>query len=206
MTKTRYRITLADEMLGSKPSSAQVFTDFIAVRKAEVTPEDEIDAAKAAEDSIERLEKGMTVFHRAEDGKTPIMWDYEWKGFFKDAVKALRRDSATVSAGVKAYKSVIDGNIFVSPRKIELKLPEGKEMGVCERPLRAQTALGERVALAKSETVPEGTTMEIEIAVINPSYGKLVRECLEYGALKGIGQWRNSGKGRFTFEEIKSED
>lgn len=204
MTKTKYRITLTEEMLGCKPSSAQVFTDFVAVRKAEVTPADEISAAELAEQSVENLEKGMTVFHRADDGKTPIMWDYEWKGFFKDAVKALRRDPKSESAKVKAYKSVIDGNIFVSPRRIELRIPEGQEMGICERPLRAQTQLGERVALAKSETVPEGTTMEIEIALINPEYGKLVQECLEYGALKGIGQWRNSGKGRFTFEKIEA--
>ena len=30
----------------------------------------------------------------------------------------------------------------------------------------------------------------------------LVREWLDYGAYSGIGQWRNSGKGRFTWEEI----
>jgi hypothetical protein len=31
---------------------------------------------------------------------------------------------------------------------------------------------------------------------------KLVREWLDYGRLRGIGQWRNSGRGRFTWEEI----
>ncbi len=30
----------------------------------------------------------------------------------------------------------------------------------------------------------------------------LVREWLTYGRLRGLGQWRNSGKGRFTFEEL----
>lgn len=29
-----------------------------------------------------------------------------------------------------------------------------------------------------------------------------VREWLDYGALRGFGQWRNSGKGRFTWEEV----
>lgn len=28
-----------------------------------------------------------------------------------------------------------------------------------------------------------------------------VREELDYGRLRGIGQWRNSGKGRFEWEE-----
>jgi len=37
---------------------------------------------------------------------------------------------------------------------------------------------------------------------------KMVMECLEYGKLKGIGQWRNSGKGKFIFEleEESKED
>jgi hypothetical protein len=30
-----------------------------------------------------------------------------------------------------------------------------------------------------------------------------VRECLDYGTKRGLGQWRNSGKGRYTWEEIK---
>ena len=30
-------------------------------------------------------------------------------------------------------------------------------------------------------------------------YKKVVREWLDYGQLRGIGQWRNSGKGRFTY-------
>ena len=29
---------------------------------------------------------------------------------------------------------------------------------------------------------------------------KLVLEWLDYGKLRGLGQWRNSGKGRFTYE------
>lgn len=31
----------------------------------------------------------------------------------------------------------------------------------------------------------------------------MVRECLDYGVLRGLGQWRNSGKGRFEWEEVK---
>ena len=33
-----------------------------------------------------------------------------------------------------------------------------------------------------------------------------VREWLDYGALRGLFQWRNSGKGRFEWEEVESED
>lgn len=27
-----------------------------------------------------------------------------------------------------------------------------------------------------------------------------MRECLDYGKLRGLGQWRNSGKGRFVWD------
>lgn len=203
MKTIKYRVTLTEEMLGSKPSSAEIFSDFIAVKKDDAKPVDEIDAAERAEKEIEQLEKGMTIFHRSYDGKTPIMWNYEWKGFFKDSIKSLRRDPDSASAKVKAYKSIIDGCVFVEPRKIPLILPEGGTVGVCERPLRAQTMQGERVALAKSETVPVGTTMEIKILLLTKEMEKVIDECMTYGMLHGIGQWRNSGKGTFTFEKVE---
>ena len=202
MKTITYKITLTEEMLGTKPSSSEVFTDFIASKKQDALPKDEVDAAEAAQAEIEQLEKGMTIFHRADDGKTPIMWNYEWKGFLKDSIKSLRRDSDSASSKVKAYKSIVDGCVFVEPRKIEMKLPEGGMIGICERPLRAMTMQGERVSLAKSETVPAGTTMTIKILLLTADMEKVVDECMAYGALHGIGQWRNSGKGTFTFEKI----
>ena len=30
-----------------------------------------------------------------------------------------------------------------------------------------------------------------------------MREMLNYGQLRGFGQWRNSGKGRFTYEVLE---
>lgn len=74
--------------------------------------------------------------------------------------------------------------------------------GRCERPLRASSASGERVALAASETVPAGTVLEFSILVMNPKDAETVREWLDYGRLRGLFQWRNSGKGRFEWEEV----
>ena len=62
---------------------------------------------------------------------------------------------------------------------------------------------GERIALATSETVPAGTTFKFEIKTIQPELTEFFAECLDYGALNGLGQWRNSGKGAFTWEERK---
>ena len=102
---------------------------------------------------------------------------------------------------MKAYKKAIDGLIFVSPREIPYNL-HGLKMGFCERPLRAQTPMGERVSIAKSETVPAGSTIEFEVTCLDTKLEDVVRECFDYGTLRGLGQWRNSGKGRFTWEEL----
>ena len=70
------------------------------------------------------------------------------------------------------------------------------------QPLRAQTAQGERIALANSETVPAGSTIEFKVVLLKDDHEKLLKEWLDYGRYKGIGQWRNSGKGRFEVEYL----
>jgi len=105
-------------------------------------------------------------------------------------------------ASVKAYKKAVDGLIFVYPRCIPINM-QGAKLDTCERPLRAQTAQGERVSIAKSDEAPAGSTIEFEVERLDPALEKCVRECLDYGKMRGIGQWRNSGKGRFEWEEIK---
>lgn len=104
------------------------------------------------------------------------------------------------SMGALINKKVIDGLIFVSPRMIPICF--SGEMSECQRPLRAQTAQGERVSLANSEQIPAGSTCEFEVLCMDDSHEKAVREWLDYGVLRGIGQWRNSGKGRFTYEVL----
>ena len=80
------------------------------------------------------------------------------------------------------------------------------EIGSCQRPLRASTPQGERIALANSETIPAGATMEFDIKLLSDTHVPLVTECLNYGKYRGTGQWRNSGKGRFTWELISTEN
>ena len=101
-----------------------------------------------------------------------------------------------------AYKKVIDGCIFVEPRQIFIDLRGGK-IGNCQRPLRAQTAQGERVALANSESIPAGSRITFIVVVMSDAYEKAVREWLAYGRYTGLGQWRNGGHGRFKVLSIE---
>lgn len=203
MTEIKVRVTTTEEMLGTASANPEIHEEFIASKAPDAKSMEEEVAAVGAE---ETFEKQMTVFPRV-DGK-PIMWDYQWKGFFKDTCSALRKITAnektgekgTKSSKIKAFKKEIDGLIFVFPRAIPIQF-EG-EIGKCQRPLRASTAQGERVALASSESIPAGAVMEFTVKCLYDSHAEAVREWLDYGCLRGVGQWRNSSKGRFYWEEL----
>ena len=198
MKRIKVKVTYIEELLGTASANKELHSEFIASKAPDALSREEEVAALGAE---EVTEKAMTVFPRMEDG-TPFTWDYQWKGFFKDSCGMLRRADGTKSAKLRAYKKEIDGLVFVTPRKVPLVLPEGGEVGECQRPLRASTAQGERIALAHSETVPEGTTQEFEVTVLRDELEDYVHEWLDYGILHGTGQWRNSGKGRFEVEYL----
>lgn len=206
MHTLKVKITLLDEMLGTSSGDKDIHKAFIA-SKAPDAPNrnekitEEIEAVGLAE----ATEKTMTVFPKDENG-TPFIWNYQIKGFFKDACSALQRckdeDWSKESCAIKAFKKIIDGCIFPEPRKIKIDM-HGGEMGVCQRPLRANTMHGEQNALASSETVPEGSTMEFTVVCLSKKYIPTVKEWLNYGRFKGLLQWRNSGKGRFSYEIIE---
>ena len=196
MKELKVRITFTEELLGTANSDKDIHSEFIASKAPDApSREEEVEAVGA--DEVERKE--MTIFPRNTDGQ-PIMWDYQIKGFFKDTCEALRKVTGTESSKIKAFKKEIDGLIFPEPRQIVIKF-DGK-MGTCQRPLRASTAQGERIALANSETIPAGATIEFTVKCLLDSHIKAVKEWLDYGEFKGMGQWRNSGKGRFTWEDL----
>jgi len=89
---------------------------------------------------------------------------------------------------------------------IPLVLPSDGEMEYCERPLRAQTAQGERVALARSEMLPAGTRFSCGL-VLYPGEitEEILRQLLDYMFDMGIGQWRNAGYGGITYKLTREE-
>lgn len=207
MENIKVKLTLVEGMLGTSPANEKVYRDFIGSKSSDASSVEE-EVAALGVDAV--AEKGRTIFPRLPDG-TPFLYDYQIKGFFKDACGMLSRltgkdesgkkkKAANESGKLTAYKKIIDGLIFVHPRQIPISF--NGEIGDCQRPLRAQTAQGERVSLASSDEIPAGATMTFDIECLDASHAAAVREWLDYGALRGIGQWRNSGKGRFTWEEI----
>jgi hypothetical protein len=199
----KVEITLLEEMLGTASADPDLHRTFIASKSADAGKVEEELRALHAE---ELQQKSMTVFPRDDDG-TPILFDYQVKGFIKETVGILvELLDKEVKVGKTrltkfTHKRIVDNYIDVFPRKI--RLSSLYDLGpVCVRPLRAETMKGERVSLASSETVPAGTTFVVEIVTDTPALEALVRECLDRGKRKGLGQWRNSGKGRFDWVEV----
>ena len=192
----KVELEFTEMLLGTLPGDEKLAEEYVTSKHPEGAQEDE----KASSEKVslpEEIKKFSSYF--ARDGKgNPILWDYQIKGFFKDACSMMRR--VVQVDELKAHKKIIDGLIFVFPRQIPLKL--SGELFFKERPLRITTPKGDRTALARSEAAPAGTKIQIEILLLKPSLKKYVINWFDYGILRGLGQWRNSGMGRFRWAEI----
>lgn len=200
------KIKFIEGILGTASNNKEIYSEFIASKAPDaMSAEEEIEAIGV--DGV--MEKGTTVFPRTEDGR-PFLYDYQIKGFMKDTcgmlnkltgkdeVTGKKKAAVNASSKITAYKKVIDGLIFVQPRKIPFNF-DG-DITICQRPLRGMTAQGERIALASSEEIPAGAEIEFQILCMSADHVAAVIEWLDYGIFRGIGQWRNSGKGKFCYE------
>lgn len=200
------KITLTEDCLGMMPTSQTIFRDYIASKAPDaVTMEEEIE--NSGIDGVES--KGTTVFPRNKDGK-PFFWDYQIRGMIKESIGFLRKTARTTSNGITAYKKLVDGQLFVKSvdGKREIPIEMSGDFGNCQRSLRTDGPTGSRTALASSETIPAGSTMLVRFLILPDKQKQtlnmdVVRECLDYGILHGLGQWRNSGAGTYTWEEIE---
>ena len=114
----------------------------------------------------------------------------------------------SVTGFTKMPATWVDRGVFVGPRKCLIDMPEGGQMGYCERPIRIEKFPQPISSLKCSETVPMDSTIKFRVGILNDDDEKYVLACLHYGYLRGVGEWRNSGKGRFTFDlydEVKKE-
>lgn len=195
--KLKLKVVLSEEMLASAPSNPEVYKDYVASKVDESKKEEEVALIPAEK----REQIGWSVFRTDEKGL--MLMDYHVRGFFKEAATCV------TGKGITAVKSKIDKWLFVFPRKLYLKSPDGKiikkpEDKPLERPLKAMTMQGPRVSLKRSDVVPAGTYFECEIKVLplgeSELTEKILRSWLDYGQYQGFGEWRNASYGRFKFE------
>lgn len=192
----KVKLTLQQEMLGGLPGDDEVYDKFIASKAPDAMSREEEVELLGTQDVID---KGTTRIPR--DKKGCFLYNYQIEGFFKAASRAMKKTTGSVTSGLKSHIKTIDTEIFVKDRRNYIGNIEGE--GYCQRSLRASTPMGERVSIAKSETVSAGSTIEFTIIALNNDLPKYIEEWLDYGVFVGLGQWRNSGKGSFTWEKVE---
>lgn len=204
----KVKLTGTDDLLGSTPMDKELFSNY--VKSKCKTDAERQRSEEDVENIIEDDEKGVTGFFRNSKDHI-ILRGYQVKGFLKEGAVVLKDQLSLASA-----KSKFDNLVFVLERDIEVKRdgkPLDKADGFLERPLRGETAQGPRVFLAKSEVINAGWTLEFTIRILeNKKTAKsvsitpdLVKQVLDYGALKGLLQWRNAGYGTFTYEILEEK-
>ena len=201
--RASYRLTGFTPLLGSQPAQRAVRTAYISSKAP--TPQI-IEGEDALGPDIE--EKGLTVFLRNDPGNTLCLRSYVINGFFKGALKALKSQCGVANAASK-----VDQYVFPQGWLLPITrdgVPIEDEDDVLERPLRCATMQGERVTLAASEQIDDPWQIEFSIELL-PNEGtakskaltlEMLETALNYGRLKGLGQWRNAGHGKFHWERI----
>jgi len=206
--RKKFRLSFTERVLGSLPSSDEVFLKYIAPNldkdtrvkefpelKEELIKEELQTLKRDKKEDEDERESMLTIFHKKDDGI--YLLDYQVKGFIKNSGNVLKD-----ILGIRALRSKIDNFVFVYPRYIKIA---DKPDGIYVRSLRAQTAQGPRICIAGSEYVEPPCPIEIEIELLPHKEVKwqIIYALLDYGSRLGIGQFRNGSFGRFTWEEIK---
>ncbi len=203
-------LTLLEPMLGTAALNPEVFKAHIESKKPEDEQEEEFKTVEARE------ERGTTGF--CMDANGPFIYNYMIKGFLKHAGNKMKDQ-----IGIQALGSKITAFVFVKPRRIrfdfdnaesaedtaksvgsgakDARISETNGLVILERPLRANTPMGPRVALARSEIVPAGTVLKCVLKVLGgPIKEKVLLRILDYGEFQGLGQWRSADYGSFEYD------
>jgi hypothetical protein len=188
---------LTEPMLGTIPKDTKVFENFV-MDQAKTDVEKQRAEGDLARVPEEVESRGWTGFYEDEVGQ-PILMDYQFKGFLKNAGNVLKG-----ALKISNLRQHVSDTVFVMPRSIVLG---EKPDGVLERPLRAMTMQGPRVTLVRSDVINPGRQYTLDIQKLDGSKVTEValKEILAYGELSGLLQWRNGGYGRFkviSFEKM----
>jgi hypothetical protein len=159
----KIEITLTEATLGTLAGNPEIAKEFIMSKHPDGIQQDELHAETPEGD----LAKACTIFPR-ENGK-PFIWDYQIKGFFKEACIAMIETDTITQEELKAVRLTK----YLFKRTIDRKIHENwnaelsGEICWCERPLRGMTMQGERISMARSEEIPAGSKFSFEIICMN---------------------------------------
>lgn len=182
-------------------------------------------AAGKLEDLMETFKdfefRGLTVFFWNEEKERPMVGFHQVSGFLKDAAEFWwRRDNTTrknatvlhltdagkVVGSISHTMTIINQEVKCDDEFLvfdkDIKRHADGAPAYLQRSLRAETAQGPRVSLAKSEVVKAGAKLKFVFKI--PAGSQMTEDCLrmllDAGETIGFGQWRNAQHGCFTYE------
>jgi hypothetical protein len=157
--------------------------------------------------------KGVTVFFWDKAANRPCIGDHMVYGFLKAAAEAIGRTlpqkRGEVLHSISYTQSLINQHVRCCEKFItfdrDIKRDEQGNPLYLQRSLRAMTAKGPRISLAKSEIVEAGAKLCFHLKVLKNSAltEETLRTLFGYGEFVGLGQWRSSGAGMYSFEMNK---
>jgi len=157
-------------------------------------------------------EKGITCFFRNDEGRVCI-GSHMILGFMKAAAEAICKTRATkkgtILQSASYTHSVINQHVDLEEELLEASediiRDENNRPLYLQRSLRAMTKEGPRISLAKSEQLPKGTRFKFILSVLqdSPIKKEHIEDMFSYGEIKGLGQWRNAGNGKFKVLNMK---
>lgn len=184
----------------------------------ELSPEEREDAIAgkllSLKETLQEMDiKGTTVFFWDKTMNRPCIGDHMIYGFLKAAGEAISRTltkkMGTMLQSASYTSSIINQHCrceerFITFDKDVIRGADGQPTYL-QRSLRAMTAKGPRISLAKSEQVDTGATICFTLKVMknSPLTEEILRKLFDYGELSGLGQWRNAGWGSFKYEMTK---
>lgn len=99
-TELKVRLTFLEDILGTASSNPELHEEFIASKAPDAKTVAEEVAAVGVDEVVE---KSMTIFPKNADGR-PFIYDYQIRGFFKEACSCLKKVPDTISSKIKAHK------------------------------------------------------------------------------------------------------
>lgn len=231
MAFDRYRITiqLTEPVLGTVPTDSVNYEQFIKPKANVLMSEEEIkvlptyhsaadmrrramvDAKRAAtaarakgkhadedEDDDTGVSKPQTSFFR--DAQGPFLMNYQVLGHLKEQGNLLKEQLQ-----IKQLRKKVELYCYVLPRRIYFNQDVAGEI---TRPLRAETMQGPRVTLATSDVIARGARLTFMVQLLRNTQmdGQTLRELLEFGQYRGLGQWRTAGWGLYELVEFAAVD
>lgn len=200
-----YRVTLQaeTEILGTRPKHPDVMRRWLeeqsqpgqdeleALAKAVVDSE---DAASAREDAeVDRELARWSGFPTDPETDEIFLYNYQFIGALKEWANKYREQF-----GIQNMRAKVASHVFIQPRCIYLGITHPD--AVVERPLRAHTAKGDRIALVKSDALAVGTRISFEVHLV--PHKEITAEVLQklflFGRYAGTFQWRGGGYGQMS--------